>query len=38
MDVVEVNAITGAGMHSLVSCSAVNTSNLALAEVPLRML
>ena len=30
VDVVEVNVIMGAGMHSLVSCFAVNNSNLAI--------
>ena len=29
VDVVEVNVIMDAGMHSLVSCFAVNNSNLA---------
>ena len=37
--VVEVNVvIIGAGMHSLVSCFAVNNSNLAIVEVFMRML
>ena len=35
---VEVNVIMGAGMHSLVSCFAVNDSNLAVVEVLIRML
>ena len=38
VDVVEVNVIMGAGMHSLVSCFAVNNSNLAVVEVFVRML
>ena len=38
VDVVEVNAIMGAGMHSLVSCFAVNDSNLAVVEVFVPML
>ena len=38
VDVVEVNVIMGAGMHSLVSCFAVNSSNLAVVEVIIRML
>ena len=33
MDVVEVNVIMGAGMHSLVSVSAVDNKNLAVVEV-----
>ena len=35
---VEMNVIMGAGMHSLVSCCAVNKSNLAVVEVCIRML
>ena len=35
---VEMNAIMGAGMHSLVSCFAINNSNLAVVEVFIRML
>ena len=38
VDVVEVNVIMGADMHSLRSCFAVNNSNLAVAEVSIRML
>ena len=38
VDVVEVNVIMGAGMHSLVSDFAVNTSNFAVVEVFIRML
>ena len=38
VDMVEVNVIMGAGMHSLVSCFAVNNSNLAVVEVFIRML
>ena len=38
VDVVEMNVIMGAGMHSLVSCFAVNNSNLAVVEVFTRML
>ena len=38
VSVVEMNVIMGAGMHSLVSCFAVNISNLAVLEVFLRML
>ena len=38
VDVVEVNVIMGAGRHSLVSDFAVNNSNLAVAEVFIRML
>ena len=38
VDVVEVNVTMGAGMHSLVSCFAVNHSNLAVVEVFIRML
>ena len=38
VDVVEVNVIMGAGMHSPVSCFDVNDSNLAIAEVFIRML
>ena len=38
VDVVEVNVIVGAGMHSLVSCFAVNDSNLAIVEVFLQLL
>ena len=43
VDVVEVNVIMGAGgegagMHSLVSCFAVNNSNFAVVEVFIRML
>ena len=30
VDVVEINVIMGAGMHSLVSCFGVNSSNLQL--------
>ena len=37
-DVVEMNAIMGAGMHSLVSGFAVNNSNLAVVAVFIRML
>ena len=33
-----MNVIMGAGMHSLVSCFAVNNSNLAVVEVFIRML
>ena len=33
VDVVEMNVIMDAGMHSLVSCFAVNRSNLAVVEV-----
>ena len=36
--VVEMNVIMCAGMHSLVSCFAVNISNLAVLEVSIRML
>ena len=35
---VEMNVVMGAGMHSLVSCFAVNNSNLAVVEVFIRML
>ena len=35
---VEVNVIMGAGMHSLVSCFAVNNGNLAVVDVFIRML
>ena len=35
---VEVNVIMGAGMHSLVSCFAVNNNNFAVMEVFIRML
>ena len=35
---VQLIAIMGAGMHSLVSCFAVNNSNLAVVEVFIRML
>ena len=35
---VEMNFIMGAGMHSLVSFFAVNSSNLAVVEVFIRML
>ena len=35
---VEVSAIMVARMHSLVSCFAVNNSNLAVVEVFIRML
>ena len=38
VDVVEMNVIMGAGMHSLVSCFAVNSSNLAIVEIFIRML
>ena len=38
VDVVEVKVIMGAGMYSLVSCFAVNNSNLANVEVFIRML
>ena len=38
VDVVEMNVIMCAGMHSLVSCFAVNNSNLAVVEVFIRML
>ena len=38
MDVVELNVIMGAGMHSLVSWFAVNNRNLAVVEVFIRML
>ena len=38
VDVVEVNVIMGAGMHSLVSCFAVNSSHFAVVEVSIRML
>ena len=38
VDVVEMNVVMGAGMHSLVSCFAVNSSNLAVVEVFTRML
>ena len=38
VDVVEVNVIMGAGMHSLVSDFAVNNSNPAAVEVSIRML
>ena len=38
VDVVEMNVIMGAGMHSLVSCFAVNNSNFAAVEVYIRML
>ena len=38
VDVVEVNVIMGAGMHSLVSCFAVNNSNLAIVEISLQLL
>ena len=37
-DVVEVNVIMGAGMHLLVSCFAVNNSNLAVMEVFIQLL
>ena len=33
VDLVEMNVIMGPGMHSLVSCFAVNNSNLAVVEV-----
>ena len=36
MDVVEMNVIMGAGMHSLVPCFAVNNSNLGVFEVFIR--
>ena len=36
--VVEMNVIMGAGMHLLVSCFAVNNSDLAVMEVFIRML
>ena len=35
---VEVNVIMGASMHALVSCFAVNNSNLAAVEVFIQML
>ena len=38
VDVVEMNVIRGADMHSLASCFAVNNSNLAVVEVFIRML
>ena len=38
VDLVEMNVIMGAGKHSLVSCFAVNNSNLAVVEVSVRML
>ena len=38
VDVVEMSVIIGGGMHSLVSCFAVNNSNLAVVEVFIRML
>ena len=38
MDSLVVNVIMGAGMHSLVSDFAVNNSDLAVAEVFIRML
>ena len=38
VDVVEMNVIVCAGMHSLVSCFAVNNSHFAVVEVFIRML
>ena len=38
VNVVDMNVIMGAGMHSLVSCFAVNNSNLAVVEAFIRML
>ena len=38
VDVVEVNFIMGAGMHSPVSCFAVNNSKHAVVEAFIRML
>ena len=38
VDVVDMNVIMGAGMHSVVSCFAVNNSNLAVVQVFIRML
>ena len=38
VDVVEMNVIMGAGMHSLVSGFAVNNSNLAVVEVFIRFI
>ena len=38
LDVVDVNVIRGAGMHSLVSCFAVNNSNLAVVLGFIQML
>ena len=36
--VLEMNVIMGAGTHSLVSCFAVNNSNLAVVDVFIRLL
>ena len=38
VDVVEMNVIMGAGMHSLVSCFAANNTNLAVVQAFIRML
>ena len=38
VNAVEMNVTMGAGMHLLVSCFAVNISNLAVVEVFIRML
>ena len=38
VDVVDMTVTMGPGMHSLVSCFAVNNSNLAVVEVFIRML
>ena len=37
VDVLEMNVIMGAGMHSLVSCFAANNRYLAIVEVFIRM-
>ena len=38
VDVVEMNVVLVGGLHSLVSCFAVNNTNLALVKIFIRML